>query len=153
MNKNILIVVVGVLSMLAGVVLFQSQSSDFKTIDGDDWSWSDLKGEWVVVNYFAEWCAPCLKEVPELNAFYRDSGFKLFGISYDGENDAQMQAVRKKYDMQFPIISAEVQPRLPMQKPSALPATYLIDDQGKVRKRLMGEQTKSSIAQAIKQLQ
>ncbi|WP_338292684.1 TlpA disulfide reductase family protein [Planctobacterium marinum] len=153
MNKNILILVAGIIAMVAGVVMFQNQKSDFKTIDGETWSWRELQGQWVVVNYFAEWCAPCLKEVPELNSFYRDSGFKLFAISYDGENDAQMQNIRKKYDMQFPIISAELQPQLPMQKPSALPATYIIDTQGKVRERLMGEQTKSSIVQAIKQLQ
>lgn len=139
--------------MVAGFLFFQNQKPDFHTIDGQSWSWSKLQGEWVVVNYFAEWCAPCLKEVPELNEFYETSGTKLFAISFDGENNETMQRIKEKYDMQFPIISAETEVNLPMPKPGALPATFIIDAQGQVQKRLMGEQTKETILQTLSQLQ
>lgn len=63
-----------------------------------------------------------------------------------------MRQIRAKYQMQFPLISAETPANLPMEKPNALPATYIVDGNGVVRQRLMGEQTSDNIINAIKRL-
>lgn len=152
MNKNILFFLLGLVSLSAGIVAFKVNQPDFVTVDQQSYRWTDLSGQWVVVNYFAEWCAPCLKEVPELNEFHQSSGYNLFAVSYDNEPDEIMRQIRAKYQMQFPLISAETPANLPMEKPNALPATYIVDGNGVVRQRLMGEQTSDNIINAIKRL-
>ncbi|MCC2604162.1 TlpA family protein disulfide reductase [Planctobacterium marinum] len=152
MRKNIIFFLIGLVSLSAGIVAFKHNQADFVTIDQQAYRWGELRGQWVVVNYFAEWCAPCLKEVPELNKFHNTSGYPLFAISFDNETDEHMQQLRNKYDMRFPVISTAIPAKLPMEPPKALPATYIIDDHGVVRQRLMGEQSSDNIIKAITRL-
>ena len=59
---------------------------EFKTIFGKDMSLDDLKGEWVIVNFWATWCAPCLVEMPSLQALqdaYGGQGVRVVAISLD----------------------------------------------------------------------
>lgn len=143
---------VALLSLSAGIFWQVSQKADFYTIDGTAHKWRDYQAQWLVINYFAEWCAPCLKEVPELNQFQQSGEYSLFAISFDNEDDNTMQAIAKKYQMQFPIISAESEPELPVAKPRALPTTYIINPNGEVAKTLMGEVTSEKLRQTIAEL-
>ena len=75
-----------------------SNEPSYRLADGDSISFSELRGDWVVINYWAEWCAPCRKEIPELNelpAIAAEQGavFKVFGVNYDGLQDADLIAV------------------------------------------------------------
>jgi thiol-disulfide isomerase/thioredoxin len=42
------------------------QNNDIEILNGSDTSFGKLQGKWIVVNYWADWCAPCIKEIPEL---------------------------------------------------------------------------------------
>lgn len=149
MNKTGLIIALAIISLVAGVFVQFWLKPDFKTVAGENYQWREFQGQWVVVNYFAEWCAPCLKEVPELNEFHAKSDTPIFGISYDAEPDAKMQEIAAKYNMLFPIISAESDHQLPMTRPGSLPATYIIDGEGQVRKTLMGEQSYEKLQKTV----
>lgn len=153
MKKLLIYSSFAVLSALFGAGVYQWQQPDFVTIDGKPHHWRNLENNWLVVNYFAEWCAPCLEEVPELNEFSSRYDIPLFAISYDEEPDAKMQSIAKKYQMQFPIISAEPEPTMPFDKPAVLPGTFILDDKGKVRKVIKGKITHQSLYAAIKKLQ
>lgn len=152
MKKFFLYVVVAAISLCAGILFHFSAQKDFHTIDGNSHNWSDFEQQWVVINYFAEWCAPCLKEVPELNKFHHNSKIPLFAISFDGESDLKMHEISEKYNMEFSIISAESAPILPISKPRALPTTYILNPQGQLEKTLQGEVTHKSLIAIIGQL-
>ena len=143
-------------ALALGVSVQQYLKSDFQTVAGTEVSWKSLEGEWVIVNFFAEWCAPCLQEVPELNKFHAMNSQRpvhLFAVSYDALTHDELLNIKQKYDMQFPIMRTEPMPNLPMQKPQQLPATYIISPKGEVLKKLLGEQTAESLTQALKHYQ
>ncbi|WP_232361077.1 peroxiredoxin family protein [Paraneptunicella aestuarii] len=155
MNKSLLIVGAA-LAMVLGVAVQQMMRFDFQTVQGDKISWSELQGEWVVLNYFAEWCAPCLREVPELNEFHHQiqgKNIKLIAASYDALTLEELTALKQKYDMQFPVVRTDPEPNLMVPKPQQLPATFLISPEGKVEKKLLGEQTSETLFAAIAMLQ
>jgi thiol-disulfide isomerase/thioredoxin len=137
-------------AMLVGLWTQQSLKIDFTTLDGQDHRWSDSQGNWKVVNYFAEWCAPCLREMPELNHFYQqhNDAIDIFAVSFDPLNKQQIMVLQQKYDIQFPII--DNLNTLPWSRPpNSLPTTYIIDADGKVQKQLKGEQSAEKLIQTI----
>ena len=69
------------------------------------------RGQWLYVNYWAEWCAPCLEEIPELNAFHRaDNGAEVLGINFDQVDSALMPSRRRGCTLPFPSPSAIQRP-------------------------------------------
>lgn len=142
-------------SAVAGYFAYDYTRADFKTISGETHQWRTLQGEWVVVNYFAEWCAPCLREVPELNEFHQQISSKpiqLFAVSFDNEPDDVLLNLQQKYAMEFPVISSGKQHDLKVPRPESLPATYIISPDGKIMKRLLGEQTAEQLLATIEHL-
>ncbi|RUO62165.1 TlpA family protein disulfide reductase [Pseudidiomarina insulisalsae] len=126
-------------------------AADFQTNQGSAHRWSELEGGYVIVNYFAEWCAPCLRELPELNEFHHKHGDKaqLFGVSFDGLTNTQLAQLQQRYGIEFPLILNEPAAQLPFPAPQMLPATYVVTPAGEVKGPLLGEQTEQSLLQAI----
>lgn len=151
--KKILSVVLIVTALLSGVAANILLKSDFVTVDGQSKRWREFKGQWVVVNYFAQWCAPCLREIPELNRFYLDNKeIAVFAVSFDPLEIAELRSLAERYHIRFPIV-AEIDSAPWQQKPTTLPHTLIIDPTGQVVKELKGEQTADGLRQLIKQLQ
>lgn len=152
MKKVLLYIVVGIVSLVIGVSYQIHNRYDFTTLDGSTHKLNDLKGQWVVINYFAEWCAPCLREIPELNEFHEltkeSENAVLFGISYDAMQDHELALLSEKYAISFPLIN-NIKTKLPFAAPNYLPATYLIRPDGTLAGQLLGEQNIDSLRQAI----
>ncbi|WP_414830765.1 TlpA family protein disulfide reductase [Alteromonas sp. H39] len=143
-----------VAAMIAGVMSWQAMQKDFETLDGSQYRWSDFSGKWVVVNYFAEWCAPCLREIPELVAFHAEkpADTTIFAVSYDPLSKERIRELKDKYQIHLPLVVPDEKMIMPMERPPYLPATFIIGPDGRVKKTLMGEVSETLLSDTINAL-
>lgn len=143
------VTVLALLALSAGIYVANSLKYDFKTLDGNQYSFDQLKGQTIVINYFAQWCAPCLREIPELNEFYHQApdSVTLFAVSFDELSEQALREIKEKYNIAFPII-AQIEHDFPFDRPEYLPATFIIKPSGELAGQLLGEQTVQSLTQA-----
>ncbi|MCW8880612.1 MAG: TlpA family protein disulfide reductase, partial [Kangiellaceae bacterium] len=115
-------------------------------------SLDDFRGKWVVVNFWAEWCSPCIEEIPELNRLAAESdelNIVVLGVSYDPiENDALSGLVRK-LNIEYPVMATDPAPILPFTLPPTLPTNYLLTPDGEVIAKLVGTQNYESLVLAL----
>ena len=121
------------------------------TVDGAHYDLSAHRGKWVVVNYWATWCGPCLKEMPELSALDAMREYiEVVGLAYEDIQPAEMQAFLAKHPVVYPIAILDVYaPPADFATPRGLPTTYLIAPDGKVAKQFLGPVTARDIESAI----
>jgi thiol-disulfide isomerase/thioredoxin len=92
----------------------------------------------VLVNYWATWCAPCRKDMPKLDAFYRghEETMALIGISVDRERD--LPKVRKVMtSLAYPVALLKDVTVDGFGQPEGVPITWIVDADGKVRDRMI----------------
>jgi thiol-disulfide isomerase/thioredoxin len=112
-----------------------------------------LRGQWVVVNYWAEWCKPCIAEVPELNALARSyPDVTVFGVNFDGATGEELTQQERRLGIEFPTLTADPAPDLGLPRPVALPTTLVLDPAGQLSDTLVGPQTLASLALATGQV-
>jgi thiol-disulfide isomerase/thioredoxin len=111
-----------------------------------------LRGQWVVINYWAQWCKPCIKEIPELNELDREfDGVTVLGVNYDGETGEELAAQIEKLGVAFTTLSEDPSAVLGVPRPVVLPTTLILDPQGQLDATLVGPQTLASLAAATGQ--
>lgn len=102
---------------------------------GKAWTHESLKGKVVVVNFWATWCGPCKKEIPDLSKLYRkykDQGVVMLGVlSNDNPTDSDLLNFQSDYDMEFPVVRQSSDILLSFQYPQALPTTFVFDRHGR----------------------
>lgn len=112
-----------------------------------------LDGQWLVINYWAEWCGPCRTEIPELNALDDAHGdITVLGVNFDGLQGEELAAAATDLGIDFRVLSLDPAERLDLPRSAVLPVTYLVDSAGKVRQRLVGEQTAEGLQTQLQEL-
>ncbi len=129
-----------------------------QTLDGGTWRMSDHRGEAIVLNVWASWCAPCRAEAPELQEVWEE--FEGRGVQFVGldtrDSDAAARAFVETYGITYPnVIDRDGQLQLLFADtlpPQAIPSTIVIDPQGRVAGRALGKVSASALRGLIEPL-
>ncbi|MCB1662054.1 MAG: TlpA family protein disulfide reductase [Pseudomonadales bacterium] len=128
--------------------LIACSRTEFTDAQGNEFGWDDFRGRWLVINYWAEWCKPCLEEIPELNQLYqhhRNDSATVLGINFDRLDLAELRRQITALNVQFPVLQSDPEQKLDYLLPEVLPTTYIFDREGKLAHKLVGPQTQASI--------
>ncbi len=121
------------------------------TLDHGRFDLAAKRGRWVVVNFWATWCKPCLKEIPDLTAFdaARDD-VEVIGLAYEEIEPDAMREFLTRHPAGYPIAIIDTfSPPADFETPRGLPMTYLIAPDGTVAKKFLGPITSQDLAAAI----
>lgn len=111
-----------------------------------------LEGQWLVINYWAQWCAPCRTEIPELNALQtqlQGQSVQVLGVNFDALQGEKLKQAAQDMGITFTVLAQDPAERYQLPRAEALPVTYIVDDQGRVRERLLGEQTAAGLTARV----
>lgn len=123
------------------------------TLDGEQLSTADFAGQMLLLNVWGSWCAPCRKEAPalvEVNGQYPDVQF--IGINTRDLDPAPAKAFVRTFEVPYPNIydpDGSLLLGFGQLPPKAIPSTLIIDEEGRVAARILGEVTASTLAGVI----
>ena len=101
----------------------------------------DHAGKVIVVNFWATWCAPCVKEMPSFETLYRrfrSQGLTVLAVSLDKDRSAKVQEFVDKYKLSFPVLLDTEGVAEKLYPSFTIPFTYVLDKQGRVAARIDG---------------
>lgn len=121
------------------------------TLSGKAFDLAAQRGHWVVVNFWATWCRPCIKEMPDISRFVREHpNVRAIGLAFDDAPKADIAAFVKAHPVDYPIAALDVfHPPADFGAPLGLPTTYLIAPDGRVAKKFIGPITAAKLVAAI----
>jgi len=119
-----------------------SQVRDFSFYDlkGITHRFSDYKGKWVLVNYWATYCPPCRAEIPDIERFYRanKSKFIVLGMDAGGTDDASIKAFKKEFDITYPLIPAQESTLMAFGLIMGIPTSFIVSPKGEIVNTTVG---------------
>ena len=134
------------------IILFLGCSQpDLLTSENKKVYLDDLKGKWILINYWADWCPPCIKEIPELNKLNSQFGdqVSVFLFNFDRLEGNELRKQLLKIKAEIPSLISDPQLIYNYDVPDALPVTFVIDKDGKLSMTLKGPQTLEDIKEVL----
>lgn len=133
MKTGKLIRALGCLLLLAAAAGGPAAAFEVTDAQGKAHRLADYKGRWVVVNFWATWCVPCIQEIPEIAAFARARpDVVVLGVAMDAEDAAKVKRFAVKTGHTYPLVLADAGVEKQLGEPRALPVTRIYDPAGKV---------------------
>ncbi len=137
------------LAAALALVLAGCEQIELERADGPKLGWDQLRGQWVLVNYWAEWSKPCLEEIPELNELDKAPDIAVLGVNFDGIQGEQLIELGERMGIEFTMLAKDPGPEFGWQTPVALPATFVVDPDGELLEARFGPQTEADIRALI----
>ncbi|MGY3896484.1 TlpA disulfide reductase family protein [Aeromonas enterica] len=137
--------------IVAALLSACTPTPEFTNGQGQPATLAQFAGQPLLVNYFAPWCAPCLRELPLLEALAREGSLAVVAIHYDPSTPAELATLASHYRVTFPLLIADDAASLPFPRPAGLPTSYLLDAEGKLQQTIVGELDAQQIATLKKQ--
>ena len=135
-----------IIQLFCLLLLFACQKNDIEVFNGSNTNLDKLKGNWVVINYWADWCAPCIKEIPELNEFANENkDILVFTFNFDQLDKEDLAPIAKKFNIEVPSLVTHPRDIWGIQTPPAVPATFFINPNGELSLSLFRPQTKDAL--------
>jgi thiol-disulfide isomerase/thioredoxin len=146
---RVLIVVLALLA--AAPVAAEKVDFTLPDLDGKPVSLSDFRGKWVIVNYWATWCPPCLDEIPDLVGLYDDNRdtIVVLGVDYEEVNKEYLKEFVDSHMISYPILQMDPQPVTELGPVLGLPTSYIISPEGERMARQEGPVTREAIENYI----
>jgi len=113
---------------------------------------TDYRGKWVLVNFWATWCAPCLVELPELTALHnahKDTDLIVIGIAMEYPSTKVVLDFLKTHPLPYPIVLGDYKIAKQIGAVEGLPTSYLFDQTGKLVSSQSGNVTQDSVEKFI----
>ena len=121
--------------LFAATVVNADPPSNFvlNDLSGTQHSLAQYKGKWLIVNYWATWCPPCLEEIPELVALYDERSaddVMVIGVVFDYENVAEVKRYIDDMLIAYPVVLGDQAIVKQIGSAAVLPTTYIFNPQG-----------------------
>jgi thiol-disulfide isomerase/thioredoxin len=124
--------------------------------NGVAYTQKSLAGKVVVINFWATWCKPCLKEIPDLSKVsekYKDRGVVILGVlTNDNPDNAALLNFQSDNEMSFPVIRATSDILVSYEYPASLPTTFIFDRGGRQIHSHVGALRAEKLAQMLEPL-
>ncbi len=112
----------------------------FNDLQGKEHRFSDYKGKWVLVNYWATYCPPCLAEIPDIDRFSQDNKdtFIALGMDAGGSSIQDIEEFSKELNVHYPLIPNQESTMLAFGIVMAIPTSYIISPKGEIVDKFVG---------------
>jgi thiol-disulfide isomerase/thioredoxin len=143
------------LALLAVVLSASARELNFTLPDSDNRPvrLADFRGKWVVVNFWATWCPPCLLELPELQAFYEAhrNRVAVIGVNFENLTPPEIRPYTERLAVTFPIVLSGGKP-VPGFDLKGLPTTFLVSPAGELADAHLGTVTAAILTGRLAEL-
>ena len=141
-------------AMLLGLIAFSAQAFTLTDTAGKTHKLADYKGKWVLVNFWATWCPPCLEEIPDLVALYENkkNNIIVIGVALDYRNAKQVMDFAESMQVSYPIVLGNPKLATEVGPVDGLPTTYLYNPAGKMVAHQVGGVTKEAVEDYIQRV-
>ena len=121
------------------------------TLDGKTFNVAEHRGQWIVVNFWATWCGPCIKEMPELDELDRArEDVIVLGLAFEDTTPDDLRKFLGQHAVSYPIAAVDVYaPPAAFSVPKGLPTTHLIAPDGSLLESFIGPVTRADLEKMI----
>lgn len=138
--------------LLLALAALPAAGADFRLTDSDGklHRLGDYRGKWVIVNFWATWCPPCLEEIPDLVAVTEArKDVQVFGVAMEFQDSKQVLQFAEGMFVNYPIVLGDRNTADLIGKVQGLPTTFIYDPQGKLAVRHVGKITRKQIERLL----